>query len=201
MNKHLHISLICILCMLPMLTYSQEKDSKISYSFGGGASIDGNNLLWGLNLGTELNYQFSRRFSLNTGISFYQSIGNLNDREVFNFTKRLDQSSGVFVTPTLRYDIISRDSGFKLAFGAGPSLQLGGETFTYLDNFNTESFRPFIHSNRYRRVGLMLELEAQWKTKNPNVNNAFGISAYGADYYFPWYLNATYKVRFKGGKK
>ncbi|SNS32381.1 hypothetical protein SAMN06295967_10784 [Belliella buryatensis] len=197
MKKHPHILLICIICLLPMIAFSQEKESKFQYSFGGGITTDNNNLLWGLNLGTELNYRFAKRFSLNTGLSFYQSLGNLEKNELSD----IDQSSGIFISPTLRYDIIQRDSGFKLAFGAGPSLQLGGESVRVRSFFNPDDPVPFTIINKYQRVGLLLELEAAWKSKNPNIRNAVGVSAYGADYYFPWFINATYKVRFQLGKK
>lgn len=183
-----------------MMAFSQEQESKLKYSFGTGTTFDTNVNLWGLNMGTELNYQFARRFSLNTGVSLYQSLGSLERIEIFGFPN-VDQSSGIFISPTLRYDIIQKDSGFKLSLGAGPSLQLGGETFRRLDPFNQSNRIPFTFVNKYQRVGLLLEAEAEWKTKNSNVNNAFGVSAYGASYIFPWYLNATYKIRFKAGKK
>ena len=54
--------------------------------------------------------------------------------------------------------------------------------------------------NKYHRVGLFVELEAEWKSKNPNRKNAVSLSAFGADNALPWYLNATYKLRFKVGK-
>ncbi|UJP66134.1 hypothetical protein [Mongoliitalea daihaiensis] len=196
MNKSLHISLICILCLLPIISFSQDKASKIHYSFGGGTTIDNNNLLWGLNMGTELNYRLAKRFSLNTGVSFFQSLGNFEN----NPLSEIDQSSGIFISPTLRYDIIQKDSGFKLAFGAGPSLQLGGESVRVRNFFNPQDPIPFTIINKYQRVGLLLELEAEWKSKNPNVRNAVGISAYGADGFFPWFIGATYKVRFQAGK-
>ncbi|MBW3469318.1 hypothetical protein [Arthrospiribacter ruber] len=197
MKKYLHISMTCLLCLLPMISFSQEIDSKLEYTIGGGASIDGNNLLWGMNMGTELNYRFAKRFSLNTGVSFYQSLGNLETNE----SSDLDQSSGIFISPTLRYDILQRDSGFKLAFGAGPSLQLGGESVRQRNFFNPQDPVPFTIINKYQRLGLLLELEAEWKSKNPNIKNALGISAFGADGYFPWFINTTYKVRFQAGKK
>lgn len=196
MNRHLHLSLIFILCLFPLIAFSQEKTSKIHYSFGGGTTIDNNNLLWGLNMGGELNYRFAKRFSVNTGVSFYQSLGNLESNELSD----IDQSSGIFISPTLRYDIIQKGSGFKLAFGAGPSLQLGGESVRVRNFFNPQDPVPFTIINKYQRVGLLLELEAEWKSKNPTIRKAVGISAFGADGFFPWFIGATYKVRFQGWK-
>ena len=79
----------------------------------------------------------------------------------------------------------------------GPSLQLGGDAYaTNIDFFNPDEPNFVYFGNKYQRVGLMTELEAEWKSKNPNIRNAASISAYGTDFYFPWFINATYKVRF-----
>lgn len=202
MNRYLRISLFCMLCLLPTIAFSQEKDAKFRYSIGAGTSFDVNpNVkLWGLNIGGELNYQFAKRFSLNSGVSFYQSLGSLEKIEILGFPN-VDNSSGIFISPTLRYDIIQKDSGFKLSLGAGPSLQLGSETFRRLNPGDPSNRIPVTVSNKYQRVGILLEAEAEWKTKNRNITNAFAISGYGAAYIFPWYLNATYKLRFQTGKK
>ncbi len=199
-TKHLFL-LLFLLAFAPIVCFAQEEKPKLQYSIGGGATIDGNNLLWGLNMSNELNYRLGKRTSLNAGLSFYQSLGNLENRAVNGLAENIDQSSGIFITPTLRYDILQRDSGFKLSFGAGPSLQLGGEAFRATNIFNTADPMPMTFVNKYQRIGLLLELEAEWKTKNPNVRNALALSAFGADYYFPWFINATYKVRFNVGKK
>lgn len=197
MKRYLHVWLTFVGGILPMLAFSQEQTPKLHYTIGAGASIDGNNLLWGLNMTNELNYKVGGRTSLNAGISFYQSLGNLENNEL----STIDQSSGIFISPTLRYNIIQHESGFKLAFGAGPSLQLGGESVRVRNFFTPQDPTPLTIVNKYQRVGLLLELDAEWKSKNPNVRNAVGFSAYGTDNLFPWFYNATYKVRFQVGKK
>jgi hypothetical protein len=200
MKKNL-LFLFFFLGSVPLVSFAQESEPRLQYAIGGGASIDGNNLLWGLHISNELNYRLGRKTSLNLGVSFYQSLGNLENRAVNGFAKSINQSSGIFITPSLRYDILQRDSGFKLSFGAGPSLQLGGEAFRTRNIINTADPIPMTFVNKNQRIGLLLELEAEWKTKNPNVRNALAISAYGADYYFPWFINATYKVRFNVERK
>lgn len=201
MKTNLLFLSLFFLAFMPIVSFAQEEKPKLQYTIGGGASIDGNNLLWGLNMSNEINYKLGKRTSLNAGVLFYQSLGNLEKKVVFPGQKSRDQSSGIFITPTLKYDILQRNSGFKLAFAAGPSLQLGGETIEYRDFFEPENPNPFMFTNKYQRIGLFLELEAEWKSKNPNIRNAVSISAYGADFYFPWYINATYKMRFNIGKK
>lgn len=200
MKTNLLLLLLFFLGFVPIVSFAQQEKPKLQYTVGGGASIDGNNLLWGLNLNNEINYKLGRRTSLNAALLFYQSLGNLENRGISPGQKSIDQSSGIFITPTLKYDILQRDSGFILAFAAGPSLQLGGNTIEVNHILGTE-ITPFISASKFQRIGLFLELEGEWKTKNPNIRNAASISAYGAEYYFPWYINATYKVRFNIEKK
>lgn len=194
--------LLFFLGFAPSVSLAQIEKPKIQYSIGGGFSVDRSNMLWGLNMTNEINYRLGKRTSLNAGISFYQSLGNLENKEVFPGQKSKDQSSGIFITPMLKYDILQRDSGFKLAFAAGPSLQLGGESILFKDNFtDPENPNSFVFHNKLQRIGLMMELEAEWKTKNPNIRNAASISAFGADNDFPLFINLNYKVRFNFGKK
>lgn len=202
MKTNLLFLLLFYLGFAPTVSLAQVEKPKIQYSMGGGFSVDRSNMLWGLNMTNEINYRLGKRTSLNAGISFYQSLGNLENKEVFPGQKSKDQSSGIFITPMLKYDILQRDSGFKLAFAAGPSLQLGGQSILFKDNFtDPENPNSFVFHNKYQRIGLMMELEAEWKTKNPNVRNAASISAYGADNDFPLFINVNYKVRFNFGKK
>jgi hypothetical protein len=80
---------------------------------------------------------------------------------------------------------------------AGPSLQLGGQTFLFdLNSYTSAPPSPTYVSSKYQRIGWLLELDAEWNTKNPKLKNAASVSAFGADNTFPWYLNLTYKVRF-----
>ena len=117
--------------------------------------------------------------------------------------RNIDHSSGFFISPGFKYDIMQRPSGFKLSFSAGPSLQLGGEGYLANINYFNQQGEPQVVSfiNSYQRIGIFAELEAEWKTKNPNVRNAASISATGFDNYLRWYFHATYKVRFGIGKK
>lgn len=193
---------IFLVTMVHMASFGQVRP-KLQYSVGAGASIDGNNLLYGVNFTNELNYKLGRRTSINLGLTFYQSLGNLEENEIFAGQKSKEQSSGIFISPSLKYDLIQRPSGFKLAFAMGPTLQLGGETFQFpFGSLNPTSDSNFNYvTNKYQRIGIFTELEAEWKSKNPNVVNAVSISATGFDYYYPWYINATYKVRFGLGNK
>lgn len=183
---------------LPFLSQGQDKP-KLQYTIGLGSTLDRTNTLWGVNFSNELNINLRKRTSFNLGLSFYQSLFSSStiSLPLESVGKNKDQSSGLFINPTFKYDILQRPSGFKLAFAFGPSLQLGGDT--YLPLFYTGA-QPYI-INKYQRLGVTTELEAEWKSKNPNVKNAVSISAFGADETVLWYFNLTYKVRFGLGKK
>jgi len=189
---------LSFLIIIPLSSFGQEKP-KLQYTVGFGSSIDGINSLWGVNFSNELNIKLGRRTSFNTGLQFYQSLGSYNEKTLPSESngQNREQSSGIFITPTLKYDLIQRPSGFNLALAAGPSLQLGGETYIVPSFF--EGSPPIYFTNKLQRIGLFTELEAEWNSKNPNRKNAAGISAYGTKDGL-WYVNATYKLRFKLGK-
>lgn len=186
--------------LFPLVSIAQEKP-KLQYTVGFGSSIDRMNDLYGFNFSNEVNVRLGKRTSFNAGLSFYQSLGSYNEKTLPTYSngKNKEQSSGIFITPSFKYDIIQRPSGFNLAFSAGPSLQLGGESF--IRSFYTGTPTSNYTVNKYQRIGLFMELEAEWNSKNPNRKNAVSLSAFGADNAMPWYLNATYKIRFKLGKK
>jgi len=197
-------SLLLIIFLLSLLSASSfaQVRPKLQYAVGAGASYDGNIGLWGVNFSNELNVSLGKRTSISTNLTFYQSLGSTRAQTLPQGEYGKDQSSGIFITPALKYDIIQRESGFKLALAMGPSLQLGGDAYATNINFSNANETNFVYfGNKYQRVGLMTELEAEWKSKNPNIRNAMSISAYGTHYYIPWYINATYKVRFNLGKK
>ncbi|SFT87641.1 hypothetical protein SAMN04489724_2495 [Algoriphagus locisalis] len=201
MKTHRLLLILFIFACAPMVSRAQVKP-KLQYTVGFGSSLDGMNQLYGLNFSNELNVRLGKRTSFNAGVSFYQSLGSYEERTLppLSDGKNKEQSSGIFITPSFKYDIIQRPSGFNLAFSAGPSLQLGGETFIRSDPFSETPSTTYI-TNKYQRVGLFMELEAEWNSKNPNRKNAVSLSAFGANNAMPWYLNATYKMRFKVGKK
>lgn len=193
--------LILLVCSFSVASFAQVKPN-LQYTVGFGPSFDNNVGLWGVNFSHELNVRLGKRTSFNTNLTFYQSLGSTREQTMPQNEFGKDQSSGIFITPSLKYDIIQRDSGFKLALAMGPSLQLGSDAYAFNTNFlspNEPNFAYF--GNKYRRIGLMMELEAEWKSKNPNIKNAASISIYGTHEYIPWYINATYKVRFNLGKK
>jgi hypothetical protein len=187
---------------LHAISYGQDTP-KFQYSIGAGVSIDNNVELYGVHFSNELNVRLGRRTSFNTNLTFYQSLGSIRKQSMPQNEYSKDQSSGIFITPSLKWNFIQRESGFKLSLAMGPSLQLGGDAYARNINFfnPTEPKNYAYFGNKYTRVGLMTELEAEWKSKNPNIRNAASISAYGTHYQIPVYLNLTYKVRFNLGKK
>lgn len=192
---------IFLLTLVHAASFAQVRP-KLQYTVGFGPSFDNNVGLWGVNFSNELNVSLGKRTSFNTNLTFYQSLGSTRSQTMPQNEYGKDQSSGIFITPSLKYDLIQRPSGFKLALAMGPSLQLGGDAYaTNINFFNPDEPNFAYFGNKYQRVGLMTELEAEWKSKNPNIRNAASITAYGTHYYIPWYINFTYKVRFGIGKK
>lgn len=191
--------LLFLFSFLPLVAVAQEKP-KLQYTIGFGPSVDLNNMLWGVNFSNELNVRLSKRTSFNAGLSFYQSLGSLKEKLLppDSDGKSREQSSGIFITPSIKYHIIERPSGFKLSFAAGPSLQLGGDTF--LPAYFTGIPPSDYVINKYQRIGVFAELETEWNSKNPNIKNAASISAFTADNGL-FYVNAAYKVRFNLRKK
>ena len=183
----------------PFMAQGQDKP-KLQYTIGLGSTLDRTNTLWGVSFANELNINLRKRTSFNLGLSFYQSLVSTSPISLPEESngKNKDQSSGLFISPTFKYDILQRPSGFKLAFALGPSLQLGGDAYLPL-SYTGAPAQPYT-VNKYQRLGVTTELEAEWKSKNPNVKNAASISAFGADKTFLWYVNLTYKVRFGLGK-
>ena len=199
MKKNQLFLIILLFVALPFRSKGQDKP-KYQYSIGIGSTLDRTNSLWGVTFSNELNVNLRKRTSFNLGLSFYQSLFSTSTTSQAQESggKNKDQSSGLFISPTLKYDILQRPSGFNLAIAFGPSLQLGGDA--YLPNYFTGTpAQPYV-VNKYQRLGLLAELEAEWKSKNPNIKNAVSISAYGVGEIFPWYFNLTYKMRFGLGK-
>lgn len=191
--------LFFFLVYLPKVSLGQD-NPKVQYTIGLGSTLDRTNSLWGVTFSNELNVNLRKRTSFNLGLSFYQSLISTSPTSLVQESgwKNKNQSSGLFISPTLKYDILQRPSGFKLAFALGPSLQLGGDSYQPI-YFNGVPAQPYI-INKYQRLGMLAELEMEWKSKNPNIKNAVSISAYGVNETFPWYFNLTYKVRFGLGK-
>lgn len=116
----------------------------MQYSVGFGPSIDKALELYGVNLSNELTVGLGKRTAFNAGVSFYQSLGSYREESWRQglLQKNTDQSSGIFITPSLKFDMLQSSSGFNLSLAAGPSLQLGGDTFLYNLNSYTSDPHP-----------------------------------------------------------
>jgi hypothetical protein len=189
---------ILFLGTVPFCALAQEKE-KPKFTFGIGPAIDDRLSLWGVNFVNEVDLSLSNRLTFTPSFTFYHSIGNLDFNHPNKGLKKEDFSSGVFINPKLKYDILQGKNGFILSFAAAPSLQLGSQAFVSNINFsNPENPQWARFPSKLTRLGLLLELEGEWKTKNPNLNQAISVSASGFDGEFPWYLMATYKIKSWG---
>lgn len=183
--------LACSIC-----AWAQEKETpKLSLGFGG--TLDSNLDLWGLNLATEYDIPLSKRLSFVPGITFYHSVGQTFKYPEGYPSKNKDYSKGIFINSLVKYDLIKHNSGFNLSLGMGPSFQIGKDSFLYNSNFTGQGEPVLSQITRTQnRLLLKIELEAEWKTKNPNIRNGIALGLVGTHDFFPWYASATYKIKF-----
>lgn len=192
---------ILFLTTIHAASFAQEKE-KPKFTFGAGPAIDQNLALWGINIVNEVDLSISRRFTFTPSLTFYHSIGNIDFDHPNKGLKKEDFSSGIFFNPKLKYAVLQGENGFIFSIAAAPSLQTGSHSFVAnVNSSNPESPEWMRFPSKLNRLGLLLELEAEWKIKNPNINQAVGISFSGYDLYMPWYIMATYKIKFKSGEK
>ncbi|WP_139183578.1 hypothetical protein [Algoriphagus alkaliphilus] len=192
---------ILFLVMVHATSFAQEKE-KPKFTFGVGPAIDHNLALWGINFVNEVDLSISKRFTFTPSLTFYHSIGNIDFDHPNKGLKKEDFSSGIFINPKLKYDILQWKNGFILSFAAAPSFQIGSHAFVAnINSSNPESPEWWRFPSKFNRLGLLIELEAEWNTKNPNFNQAVGVSFSGYDLYMPWYIMATYKVKIKSWGK
>jgi hypothetical protein len=188
---------IFLLTLVHAASFAQEKE-KPKFTFGAGPAIDHNLALWGVNIVNEVDLSLSRRFTFTPSLTFYHSIGSIDFDHPNKGLKKQDFSSGIFINPKLKYDIIKGKNGFNFSFAAAPSLQIGSHAFVAnINSSNPETPEWMRFPSKLNRLGLLIELEAEWNTKNPNINQAVGFSFSGYDLYMPWYIMATYKVKIK----
>lgn len=188
---------ILFLTMVHATSFAQEKE-KPKFTFGAGLAVDQNLALWGINIVNEVDLSLSRRFTFTPSLTFYHSIGNIDFDHPNKGLKKQDFSSGIFINPKLKYDILQGKNGLKLSFAAAPSLQVGSQAFVYNINFSNPENPEWVRfPSKLTRIGLLLELEGEWKTKNPNINQAIAISFSGYDVDMPSYIMASYKIKIK----
>lgn len=188
---------IFLLTLVHAASFAQEKE-KPKFTFGIGPAIDNRLSLWGVNFVNEVDLSLSSRLTFTPSLTFYHSIGNLDFNHPNKGLKKEDFSSGVFINPKLKYDFLQGKNGFTLSFAAAPAIQIGSQAFvSNINSSNPENPIWVKFPSKLTRLGLLLELEGEWKTKNPNINQALSMSASGFDGEFPWYLMATYKIKIK----
>lgn len=188
---------ILLLAMVQAASFAQEKE-KHKFTFGAGPAIEHNLGLWGINIVNEVDLSISKRFTFTPSLTFYHSIGNIDFDHPNKGLKKEDFSSGIFINPKLKYDILQAENGFILSFAAAPSFQIGSHAFVAnINSSNPESPEWMRFPSKFNRLGLLLELEAEWNTKNPNINQAIAISFSGYDLDMPSYIMASFKVKIK----
>ena len=96
--------ILFIMIGLHAISYGQDTP-KFQYSIGAGVSIDNNVELYGVHFSNELNVRLGRRTSFNTNLTFYQSLGSIRKQSMPQNEYSKDQSSGIFITPSLKWNL------------------------------------------------------------------------------------------------
>lgn len=190
------IRLALFLFFVSFASFAQQKE-KLTYYVGVGPAIDGNGGLLGVNVSNELSFGIGKRTSINPSLTYYQSIGYLNEGEKY----RNDNSSGLFTNMTFKYDLWKTKNDFKISLAFGPSFQIGSENGyggSYLVYDDVENYYVDIKTvERFSRFGYTQLVVFDWKSKNENRRNSALISMSSFSGYWPWYLMATYRMGFK----
>ena len=173
-----------------------QTDDKLTYFVGVGPAIDGNIGMWGINFSNELSFKVGKRGSINPSLTFYHSIGSFDNYE--DSHRNEDNSSGLFTSATIGYNLLKTKNDFKISVAIGPSFQLGSENALagiYYDENDVPDYRYQIE--KYNRLGITQQITFDWATKNENRVNSAMISMTSFEGYWPWYLMATYRIGFK----
>lgn len=191
------LSLFALLSFFLQSTGFSQENKNLIYNVGIGPTIDGNGGLLGVNVSNELSFGIGKRSSLNPSLTYYQSIGYLNNDE----KQRNDNSSGLFTNVTFKYDVLKTKNDFKVSLAFGPSFQIGSENgyggsyiiYDEIENYNID----IKNVERFIRLGYTQQIVFDWKSKNENRRNSALISMSSFSGYWPWYLMATYRIGFK----
>lgn len=173
-----------------------QTNDKLTYYVGVGPAIDGNIGLWGINFSNELSFKVGKKGSINPSLTFYHSIGSFDNYEDAN--RNNDNSSGLFTSATLGYNILKTKNDFKISIAIGPSFQLGSENSFGGIYYNEIEVPNYLYRiEKFNRLGITQQITFDWAAKNENRVNSAMISMTSFEGYWPWYLMATYRIGFK----
>ncbi|UZD22745.1 hypothetical protein PBT90_04840 [Algoriphagus halophytocola] len=189
---------ILLTLFLGSSSFAQEAKN-LTYYIGAGPAIDGNIGLYGIHVSNELSYSLGKRTTLNPSLTYYQSIKSFDNFDDPNFGQ--DNSSGLFTSATLKYDVLKTKKDFRISLAFGPSFQIGSENSTdgaYLRQDELGTYYEYLYSiERFARLGYTQQVVFDWKSKNENRRNSALVSMSSFGGYWPWYLMATYRMGFK----
>ncbi len=171
--------------------FSQNDFHRKIYSVGLGIGNENNISNFGMYFTNDFKYFALDRLAVNPRISFFQSLG-LNNYKHYGYKSQ----SGVFFELGASFSII-KYSYSELSISAGPSFQIGSETYRSLASYdeNFEVIEERFSNKYFRRLGLYLDLDFTFNDGD-KLEQTIGIkSSYFGIY--PEYLGIVYKIGFK----
>jgi hypothetical protein len=160
------------------------------YSIGIGFGNENNVSNYGILFTNDLKLELLNRFYLNPRVGFFQSTGSLEHADQFGYRSH----SGLFLDCGISYAFVKKQN-FEITLNAGPSYEIGSETFLRSASIHNDEFINVVYeNNQLSRLGAYADIEFSWMIKN--VVNTIGIktNAYG---FYPEYVGIIYKIGLK----
>lgn len=196
MKKTVVLTFLLYLCFNAR---AQESQTKTVYYLGGGPAVEGDLGMWAIHFTNQFSYYLNDRVSLNPTLTFFSSLGDIENPHMDEKEFRQDYASSFFANIKIQVDVLRTTKDFRIGLAAGPSFQLGGTS-------NHRGFTTDIDNNlvsmgyeveKHRRLGYVTELIFDWPNVKPNRRGSAAVSMSSFSGYWPYYLMATYRFGFQ----
>ncbi len=178
------IFLICITQLVN--SYSQDKADNILYSVGIGFGNENNVSNYGIFFTNDIKIEIAERLSLNPRVSFFQSLGSIE-------SEGYRSHSGIFLETGLSYSI-KKNGKVELSVNAGPSLEIGDETYSSLRRYEDGVLvEERFGNNMLKQFGFYGDFEISWKRDRCLKTIGLRTNYYGI---YPEFLGIVYKIGF-----
>ena len=170
--------------------FTQNKFGDKIYSVGLGFGNENNVGNYGLYFSNDLRFYLTNRLSVNPRVSFFQSLGSIEPEKHYGYRSH----SGIFFDLGANISLITNNS-HDLSFSAGPSFQMGNETFSSGITVRNEVLvDEGFETITLRRLGFYCDLEFSFPVLNQIHSIGLRSSYFGI---YPEFLGITYKIGIK----
>lgn len=196
MKETIVLSLL-FLCSLNLK--AQELHKKSVYHLGAGPAVEGDLGMWAIQFTNQFGYYLNNRVSLNPSLSYFSSLGNIENLHMDEKEFRQNSSSSLFANVKLQIDILKTQNDFRVGLAAGPAFQLGGTS--YHRGFTMDTDNNIVSMGyeveKHRRLGYVTELIVDWPKVHSDRRGSAAVSMSSFSGYWPYYLMATYRLGFQ----